>query len=73
MIEKLEVMMDPERIMAGISREIDMTLKAMGKAKTPEEKLVYSETVKNLCESLGVFLNLMSDMMAYGDDEPIPF
>jgi len=46
----------------------------MGKAKTPEEKLTHSETVKNLCESLGVFLNLMSDVMPYDDDgEPIPF
>jgi hypothetical protein len=67
--------MDPEKMMAGISKEIDVALKAMGKAKTPEEKLTHSETVKNLCESLGVFLNLMSDMMPYDedDDEPIPF
>ena len=65
--------MDPEKIMTGISREIDITLKAMGKAKTPEEKLAYSETVKNLCESLGVFLNLMANIMPYDDDEPMPF
>ncbi|MGB5299001.1 MAG: hypothetical protein WBN08_16335 [Thiogranum sp.] len=66
--------MDPEKIMNGISKEIEATLKAMEKAKTPEEKLTHSETVKNLCESLGVFLNLMSDMAQYDDDgEPIPF
>ncbi len=66
--------MDPEKIMTGISREIDVALKAMGKAKTPEEKLMHSGIVKNLCESLGVFLNLMSDMMPYDDDgESIPF
>jgi hypothetical protein len=66
--------MDPEKIMNGISTEIDAALKAMAKAKTPKEKLAYSETVKNLCESLGVFLNLMSDMVPYDDDgEPIPF
>jgi hypothetical protein len=66
--------MDPEKIMNGISKEIDATLKAMAKAKTPEEKLTYSETVKNLCESLGVFLNLMSNVMPYDDDgEPLPF
>ena len=65
--------MDPEKLMAGISEEIEATLKAMGKAKTPEEKLTHSETVKNLCESLGVFLNLLSDMMPCDDDdEPIP-
>ncbi len=66
--------MDPEKIMAGISKEIDIALKAMGKAKTPEDKLTYSETVKNLCQSLGVFLNLLSDMMpSDDDDESIPF
>jgi len=65
--------MDTEKIMTGISTEIEATLKAMGKAKTPEEKLIHSKTVKNLCKSLGVFLDLMSDMMPYDDDESIPF
>ena len=65
--------MDPEKIMIGISKEIDATLEAMENAKTPEEKLINSKTVKNLCESLGVFLNLVSDMEPYDDDEPIPF
>jgi len=66
--------MDPEKIMNGISKEIFTALKAMEKAKTPEEKLTYSETVKNLCDSLGVFLNLISDFGLYDDDdESIPF
>jgi len=65
--------MDPEKIMTGISKEIEVTLKAMGKAKAPEEKLTHSEIVKNLCESLGVFLNLMSDMPYDDDGDPIPF
>lgn len=65
--------MDLEKIMTGISNEIDATLKVMGKAKTPEEKLTHSETLKNLCESLGVFLNLVDDMAPYDDGEPIPF
>ena len=66
--------MDPEKIMNGISREILSALNAMEKAKTAEEKLVYSEAVKNLCDSLGVFLNLIGDMEPYDDDgEPIPF
>lgn len=66
--------MDPENIMTGISREIEVALKAMEKAKNPEEKLVYSKTVKNLCESLGVFLSLANDMMPYDeDDDSIPF
>jgi hypothetical protein len=66
--------MDPEKIMTEISKEIEVTLKAMGKAKTPEEKQTHGETVRNLCESLGVFLNLVSDMIPHDDDgEPIPF
>jgi hypothetical protein len=66
--------MDPEKIMNGISKEIFTALKSMEKAKTPEEKLVYSETVKNLCDSLGVFLNLLSDMTPYDDENgSIPF
>ncbi len=66
--------MDPDKIMNGISKEICATLKAMEKAKTADEKLTHSQTVKNLCESLGVFLKLMADMAPYdGDDEPIPF
>jgi hypothetical protein len=66
--------MDPEKIMNGISREIFTALQSMEKAKTPEEKLMYSETVKNLCDSLGVFLNLITDMTPYDDEgEPIPF
>lgn len=65
--------MDPEKIMDGISKEIEAALRAMAKAKTPEEKLTHSETVKNLCESLGVFLNLARDIAPYDDDDPIPF
>jgi len=44
-------------------KELDVSLKAMSKAKTVEEKAVHSQIVKNLCESLGVFLNLASTMM----------
>jgi DNA-binding Xre family transcriptional regulator len=67
--------MDPEKIMSGISEEILISLQNMKKAKTSEEKLTYSKTIKNLCKSLGVFLNLMmNDMNLYDDnDEAIPF
>jgi len=35
---------------------------------------MYSEIVKNLSESLGVFLGLMSEMSYMEDDDgPIPF
>ena len=67
--------MDPEKIMNGISKEVLTALKAMGKAKNPEERLMHSKTVKNLCDSLGVFLQLVNDMLPYDDDDdrPVPF
>jgi hypothetical protein len=61
--------MDPEKLMDDLSKEIASALKAMAKAKTLEEKVQYSQVVKNLCESLGVFLGLISDMAPYGFDE----
>ena len=70
--------MDPDKIMDGLSKELNSALKAMSKAKDADEKEVYSRIVKNLCESLGVFLNLASEMMPldFDDDlenEDIPF
>ncbi len=66
--------MDPEKMMEGISKEIFIALKAMAKAKTPEEKLMCSEIVKNLCDSLGVFLSLITEMaQSDSEDGPIPF
>lgn len=62
-------MMDPERLMEGLSSEIMVTLQSMHKAKSAEEKLAYSQTVKNLCESLKVFLDMATDMMGYEDTD----
>lgn len=61
--------MDPEKLMDDLSKELSAALKALSKAKTLEEKLQYSEIVKNLSESLGVFLSLISDMAPFGFDE----
>jgi len=70
--------MDPDKIMDGLSNELNSALKAMAKAKDVNEKEVYSRIVKNLCESLGVFFNLASEMMPFNSDddlenEDIPF
>jgi hypothetical protein len=70
--------MDPDKIMNGLSNELNSALKAMTKAKNVNEKEVYSRIVKNLCESLGVFFNLASEMMPFDSDddsesEDIPF
>lgn len=61
--------MDPEKLMNDLSKELTAALKAMAKAKTPEEKLQHSQIVKNLSESLGVFLSVISEMASYGFDE----
>ena len=37
--------------------------------KKSKKKLQYSEIVKNLTESLGVFLSLASDMASYDFDD----
>ncbi len=70
-------LMDPEKIMEGLSKELSSALKGMAKAKDVNEKEAYSRIVKNLCESLGVFFDLASEMMSSdsGDDseEGIPF
>ncbi len=55
--------MDPDTIMDDLSKELSGALKAMSKAKTVEEKVAYSHIVKNMSESLGVFLNLATDVM----------
>jgi len=61
--------MDPDKIMDNLSKELTGALKAMSKAKTVEEKVAYSQVVKNISESLGVFLNLASDMMPFDLDD----
>ena len=69
--------MDPDKIMEGLSKEVNSALKAMAKAKDVNEREVHSRIVKNLCESLGVFLNLASEMMSLDVDDlekgDIPF
>jgi len=59
---------DPEKIMTELAKELNVALKSMSKAKTIEDKVTYSEVVKNLCESLGVFLELASNMMPFDFD-----
>lgn len=61
--------MEPEKIMEGMSEELFAAIKAMAKAKTVEEKVAYSQVVKNLSESMGVFLSLAGDMMEEYDFE----
>jgi hypothetical protein len=61
--------MIPEQLMHELSDQLAATLKAMAKAKSVEEKKQYSEIVKNLSESLGVFLGIIRDLAPYDFDE----
>ena len=70
--------MEPEKIIIGLSKELTSELKAMSKAKDVNEKEIHSRIVKNLCESLGVFFDLASEVMSFdfdddSDKEDIPF
>ena len=71
--------MEPDQLMDGLSKEVRVALKAMAKTKDVKEKEAYSRIVKNLCESLGVFLNLVREMMPFdfddddATDEDLPF
>jgi hypothetical protein len=68
--------MDPDKVMDGLSKELNSALKAMAKAKDVNEKETYSRIVKNLCESWGVFFDLASEVMPFdhdSDHDDIPF
>lgn len=55
--------MDPEKIMEEMSLQLSEALMALKKSKTIEEKVAYSQVVKNLSDAMGVFLNLAADSM----------
>jgi hypothetical protein len=53
--------MEPDQIMGDMSTQLSLALKSLAKAKTVEEKVAYSQVVKNLSEAMEVFLNLAAD------------
>lgn len=55
--------MNPEKIIDNLFNELDVAIKAISKAKTVEEKVAHSQIVKNLSDSLGVFLNLANTIL----------
>jgi hypothetical protein len=60
---------DPEKIMDNLFKELGTALKSLSSSKTVEEKVAYSQIIKNLSESLGVFLDLAGNMAEYDEDE----
>ncbi len=69
--------MGVDKVMDGLIKELESAIKAMSKAKNLDEKEVCSRIVKNLSESLGVFLDVANEMMMYDDqdqeEDDIPF
>lgn len=70
--------MDPDKIIVGLTKELANEITTMSKTKDLHAKETHSRIIKNLSESLGVFFDLMNDMMPYepGDDlnnEDMPF
>lgn len=63
--------MDLDKIVDGLSKEITSSLKAFSKTKDLNDKESYSRIVKNLCDSLGVFLDLESEMMPFDFDDDL--
>ena len=61
--------MNPEEIMEYLIEELHGALVNMSKAKKLEAKKQYSEIVKNLSESLGVFFNVANNLMLEDIDE----
>jgi hypothetical protein len=70
-------LMDIEKIIAELSKELNSALKAMSKAKNVNEKELYSRIIKNITDSLAVFCDIQDEMIAFEDEdlpeEDLPF
>ena len=56
--------MDPEQLMNALGDELDASIRDMHGENDIEERVKHSEIVRNLSESMGVFLRLISDVMS---------
>lgn len=63
--------MEPDKIIDGLSKQLNSAMKAMSKTKDLDEKETYSRIIKNLCQSQGVFLKLASEMMSLDFDDEL--
>lgn len=63
--------MNPDEIIIGLTKELAAELKTMSKTKDINAKETHSRIVKNLSQSLGVFFDLMNEMMPYDPDDDL--
>jgi len=61
--------MELDTMMDNMANELNATLKAMGKAKSAEEKVQYSQAVKNLADSFAALLSAAGEIMPFDEDE----
>jgi hypothetical protein len=70
----MEEMVD---VLDSLSKAILKNVKEVSKITDLNKRKIQAETVKLLCESMGVFLNLMNlsdpDLMNGDDEDDIPF
>jgi len=63
-------MVDIGKIMDSLLEQVNESLKDLKKAKNVEEKLQYSNLIKNLCDSFMTFLDLIHELTyEYEEDE----
>ena len=66
---------DPSEMMDALMVETKRALADLAATTDHEQRLLQSETIRNLCESLGVFFDAMNDAMSlegmydFDDDE----
>ncbi|HHD56977.1 MAG TPA: hypothetical protein ENK89_04790 [Desulfobulbaceae bacterium] len=69
--------MDPEQLMNALGNELGKSIQDLRGEDDLDKRIKKSEIIKNLSESMGVFLRLISDVMSadldgfeedYGDD-----
>ncbi len=56
--------MDPEQLMNALGNELKTSIRDMAGEEDLDRRVKQSEIVKNLSESMGVFLRLISDVMS---------
>ncbi len=60
---------DADKLMEGLTNELADAVQKMNKAKTVEEKLIYSKIIRNLTKSFSVFLDFANQMMEYEEED----
>jgi hypothetical protein len=61
------MMTDPTDLLDELFTQTRRLLRDMAHTENLEERRLQSETIRNLCGSIGIFFDAMSDAMSYED------